>query len=61
MTREDLRLLARCSAVLGASLGCLWLVGQLMLWTHPLSEVDKKCMSKTALEVGECIRDGAKR
>jgi hypothetical protein len=34
----------------------LYLVGRLMLWSYPLSEADKHCMSKTAMEVGECLQ-----
>ena len=57
MTREDRRIVKFCVAALVMSFSILWLVAELGTIGRPWDEYDKKCMSKTALELTQCIND----
>ena len=57
MTREDRRLVRRGAGCIVFAFALLYLTGQLMLWMYPLSDLDKKCMSKTMMELPECWND----
>ena len=61
MTREDRRILRFGIGCAVFSFAVLYLVAQLMLWRYPLSDADKKCISKTMLELSDCWQAETKK
>jgi hypothetical protein len=43
------------------SLFGLWLVGRAVLWLYPPTELDRKCLGKTATELWACTHDRPSR
>lgn len=55
MTREDRRLVKRMAVAVIVSLGIMYAVGSVFLLIRPPSDLERRCISKTAAELYQCM------
>lgn len=57
MTREDKRIFVNLGLCVSLSLCVLYLIGVIVLWQNPATDLDRKCLGKSMTELNRCYSE----
>lgn len=57
MTRADRRLCRQIAYMIGGGLLLMYLMGAVMLWLVPPSDLERECVGKRPVELLQCLQE----
>ncbi len=61
MTRADRRLCTQVVCMISGAVLLMYASGMVMLWLIPPSDMERECVGKSPMELGQCLYDHRKK
>lgn len=61
MTRADRKLCIQIMVMIPGSVALMAILGMVMLWLVPPSDMERECVGKSLAELGQCLYDHRRR